>query len=169
MALKKTSGVVVISSNVGESAANTYTEQEIDLSLDILGSEVFVIQAVDIDPNPPDAVATVNTEQRGCLSTTSRTTMGTISDSNVMAFASHAIRASGFIDSGVGISSRSPDSPTASTLDSVGICATSNMFLGTQGTNNNGAKNCQVRIWGYRAKADASTYAALVQSEVLSA
>jgi len=37
------------------------------------------------------------------------------------------------------------------------------------GTNNLAAKDVSGRVWGYRARADASTYAALVQSEVLSA
>jgi len=38
-----------------------------------------------------------------------------------------------------------------------------------KGLANVAAKSASGRLWGYRAKADASTYAALVQSEVLSA
>ena len=37
-----------------------------------------------------------------------------------------------------------------------------------QGSNNTSAKEMQARVYGVRARADASVYAALVQSEVLS-
>jgi len=41
--------------------------------------------------------------------------------------------------------------------------------LNLEGLNNGNPKNCRVRVYGYRATADSSTYAALVQSELLSA
>ena len=54
-------------------------------------------------------------------------------------------------------------------LDYIALIATNNFFVQVQGTANAGAKGVNGRVWGYRAKADSSTYAALVQSEVLSA
>ena len=54
-------------------------------------------------------------------------------------------------------------------LDYVALIATNNFFVQIQGSGNAGAKSVAGRVYGYRARADASTYAALVQSEVLSA
>ena len=54
-------------------------------------------------------------------------------------------------------------------VDYIGLIATNNFFVSVQGANNIAAKGVNGRLWGYRAKADATTYAALVQSEVLSA
>jgi hypothetical protein len=55
-------------------------------------------------------------------------------------------------------------------LDYMAIIATSDFFVGTTDTPLTiaGPVDVAYRIWGYRAKADAATYAALVQSEVLS-
>jgi hypothetical protein len=64
---------------------------------------------------------------------------------------------------------REDPSFTALAEDYIGIIATDNAFLQVEGLNNGNPKNSRVRIFGYRAKASASVYAALVQSEVLSA
>jgi hypothetical protein len=53
--------------------------------------------------------------------------------------------------------------------DYLGIVATNNMFLNIVGLNNGNTKGVSCRVYGYRAKASASLYAALVQSELLSA
>jgi len=60
------------------------------------------------------------------------------------------------------------DSPVAN-LDYVVIIATTNFFVGIIGANNTIPMSVSGRLWGYRARADAATYAALVQSEFLSA
>ena len=62
-----------------------------------------------------------------------------------------------------------PETPTGMGLDYIGIIATNNFFIQLLGVNNLVAKDCEVRMYGVRARADASIYAALVQSEVLSA
>ncbi|GAH27089.1 unnamed protein product, partial [marine sediment metagenome] len=49
------------------------------------------------------------------------------------------------------------------------LIATNNFFVAVLGNGNTSPKSVNGRLWGYRAKADATTYAALVQSEVLSA
>ena len=56
----------------------------------------------------------------------------------------------------------------AATLDWISLLATDDFFAQVEGSNNLAAKTMRFRIWGYRAKADASTYASLVQSELLS-
>ena len=121
MALKRTSSPITISGSVLETAANTFTQATIDLQLNPLDNEVFVVIAVDIDLSDPDALAALNTKTQGSLSNTSRTTTGNISNSNVFAAGIQAIRAAGFADGGVGFSKVSPETPTAANLDNIGI------------------------------------------------
>lgn len=165
--LKATSSVVAISAQVIEAGPNTYTQEEISLDLSPLDNEVFVVVAVDLNPSFPDALAGVDTATQTCISTTSRATMGFIEDNNVLSSGSSAIRAAGFVDGGVGFMQQALETPPA-TLEYIGIIATNNFFLSIQGTGNLVGKTGGARVWGYRARADAAIYSALVQSEVLS-
>ena len=166
--VKQTSDIVTISSRVTETAANTFTQSQVDLQLDVLNREVFVVVAVDLNCGPPDAVDGTNTEMNGCLSTTSRSTMGFLNDSNVIATTNIAIRAADFAQGGVLFQQSSLDSPPAM-LDYIGIIATNDFFISVEGVNNTGAKGMSSRVWGYRAQASADVFAALTQSELLSA
>tara|TARA_R110000782_G_scaffold50320_1_gene109222 strand:+ start:45 stop:554 length:510 start_codon:yes stop_codon:yes gene_type:complete len=168
MALKKTSSTIVISGAVTESAPNAYTQNAIDLQLNPLDNEVFVVEAVDINSDAPEALAGLNTAVRASLSNTSRTTIGRLNDSNVFSTMTTQIMAAGFVDGGVGFASLSPDSPTAGSLEYIGILATNDFFIGVDGTGNTIPKTARFKVYGYRAKADSATYAALVQSELLS-
>lgn len=167
MALKKTSEVIAVSFSVTETAPNTYTQEQINLSLDVLNNEVFVVAAVDLDPSSPDAIAATDTSVSSQLTSTSQTASVNLSNSNCIASFGLAIKAAGFVDGGVGFTRTSLDTPPA-TLDYIGIIATDNFFVAINGSNNTGAKTLNGRLWGYRARADAATYAGLVQSEVLS-
>ena len=100
------------------------------------------------------------------LSTTSRTTTGDLSDANVMAKQELQIRAAGFVDGGVPFATGSNESP-ATQLEYLGIIATNDFFVQVQGSNNLVDHSVTGRLYGVRARADASIYAALVQSEVL--
>ena len=166
--LKATSSQVVISSSVTETGPNVFTNTSIDLQLNVLDREVFVVTAIDLDVASPDAVAAVNTSSNMSISTTARTTMGQLSDTNVMGVALSSIRAAGFVDGGVGFQSLHPDSPTAEGLSYVAVIATNDFHLQIQGGGNLVAKEGHARLWGYRAVADAATFAALTQSELLS-
>lgn len=168
MGFKKTSDLVAISFNLNESAANTYTQEEIALQLDILNNEIFVVLSVDLDVADPDATAGTDTATQASVSTTSQTGLVGLGNTNCLATARASIRAAGFVDSGVSFTRAAETVPMAA-LDYIGLIATNNFFVGVKGTGNGGAKDVQGRLWGYRARADASTYAALVQSEVLSA
>jgi hypothetical protein len=165
--LKSSSDIIIFGANVTESAANTYTELEINLNLDPLNQEVFVVQAIDLDVTPPDAIAATNTDTRAQLSTVTQTAFVGLANANVIGTKSMHIRAAGFADGGVLSDQYSGDTPSAA-LDYVGIIATDNCFLSVAGRNNGTAKSAQVKVYGYRAKADAAIYAALVQSELLS-
>ena len=166
--LKSTSSVVSIGFSVTESAPNIYTEAAVDLNLSPLDREVFVILAINLDGSSPDAIAATNTEVRGSLTSTSFPAMPGIADANTMARRTVNIRAQGFVDGGVGFSASALETPPA-TLDYIGIIATTDFFVQVEGTNNLAAKTVNGKMYGYRAKADAAIYAALVQSEVLSA
>ena len=168
MAFKKTSSEIQISSGLAETGPNTFTQLEVDLSLSPLDNEIFVVTAVDLDIEFPSAIAATNTQVKASVSTTSQTAAQGIDNSNVLASGRNAIQAAGFVDSGIGFTQLGLNVPSGD-VDYIGIVATNNFFLQIQGTANLAAKRVNCRVYGYRARADASTYAALVQSEVLSA
>lgn len=164
-----TSAIMTISGSVTEAVANTMVEEQVPLSLDILGREVLLVYAIDINSSAPDSLAGLNTNAKGSLSTTSRTTIGSIADTNVLAAANKQIRSSGYVDGGVSFEDQSPETPTASHLDYIGIVSTNDFFVQAQGFQNINATQVDWRMWCARAKVSADIYAALVQSETLSA
>jgi hypothetical protein len=168
MSLKQTSSEVQISAGLTETAPGVFSQLEIDLSLSPLDNEVFVVTAVDLDLQAPDAIAATDTDFTAYVSTTSQTATVGIDNSNVLTSSRKDIRAAGFVDGGVGFSQQGLTSPEGMSKW-IGIIATNNFFLGCQGNGNLVAKRANCRVYGYRARADAATYAALVQSEVLSA
>ena len=167
MGFKKTSDTIAVSFLQEESAPNTFTEQEIALQLDVLNNEIFVVLACDLDLEVPDAIAATNTFVRGSVCSTTQTGVQSLGETNCIATARDDIRAAGFVDGGVSFSRAAAQSYTGD-VDYIAIIATNNFFVQVEGANNAVAKTLSGRIWGYRARADASTYAALVQSEVLS-
>ncbi len=166
--LKPSSSPITVSFSVAESAANTYTENRVDLQLNVLDQEVFVVTGINLDILPPDAVATTDTRVRGQLSSTSQTAIRSLSTSNVMAIARDDIRAAGFADAGVGFSAMFGESPAVG-MEYLGIIATNDFFVAVEGDANGGAKAMTGKLYGFRAIADAATFAALTQSELLSA
>jgi hypothetical protein len=168
MGFKKTSDTIAVSFGLTESAPNTFTQEEIALQLDVLNNEIFVVLAIDLDLEAPDAIAATNTTVKGSVTSTTATATQLLSNTNCLATASDVIRAAGFVDGGVGFSRAALQSYTGD-VDYIGLIATNNFFVQVEGANNAVAKTVSGRVWGYRARADASTYAALVQSEVLSA
>ena len=168
MGFKKTSELIAVSFTVEEQAPNTFEQGEIALQLDVLNNEIAVILAIDLDLTSPDAIAATNTFVTGAVSSTSQSVMPTIGATNTLATARQAIRAQGFVDGGVGFD-RSASSTPVGDIGYIGLIATNNFFAMVQGINNISQKTLTGRVWLYRAKAYSSTYAALVQSEVLSA
>lgn len=165
--LTKPSSQIIISGSVTELAPNTFIQSQIDLQLNVLDREIFVVTSVDIDTTSPDALAGIDTKTASSLSTTSRTTVGSLADSNVIGRASFSIESAGYVDSGVGFQQTHPETPMTS-MDYVALIATNDFFVQVQGTANVSNKSMTFRVWGYRAVADAATFAALTQSELLS-
>jgi hypothetical protein len=168
MALKKTSSEVQISSRVAQTLLNTFAQVEVDLSLSPLDNEIFVVTGLDLDTSPPDAVAGLDTEVKSYVSTTSQTTAQGINNSNVIGAQRLSIMAAGFVDGGVGFDQLGGTVPTGEVM-AIAFIATNNFFVGIDSTNCVDFQAANCRVYGYRARADAATYAALVSSEVLSA
>ena len=166
--LKQQSSTVAIGFSVVESAPNTFTQGSVDLNMDPLSQEVFVVQALDLTVGPSDAIAGVNTAMTCSLTTTSQAGVTTLANSNCLAIAINQIRAAGFVDGGVGLVQTAGETP-GTLLEYIGIIATNDFFIQIEGANNLAPHNVTGKLYGYRARADASVYAALVQSEVLSA
>jgi len=166
--LKQTSSVVAIGFSVTESAPNTFTQNSVDLNLSPLDREVFVVLAVNLDAGFPDALAGQNTLSSASLTTTTQTDIATLANSNCLSVVNQAFRGAGLVDGGVGFASQALETPP-STLEYIGIIATNDFFIQVKGVNNLVAKGLTGKMYGYRARADASIYSALVQSEVLSA
>ena len=168
--LKSSSSPIQISAEVVETAPNTFVSDQIDLTLNVLDNEVFVVTQLNLDVDAPDSVTATSTEVKASISTTRRTSVGNISDQNVLGFANRQIICNGAMTPDGGhVFDREDPLFSALEVDYLGIIATNNAFLNLQGAANGNIKAARCRIYGYRATASASIYAALVQSELLSA
>ena len=165
--LKPSSSNVSIGFSLVESAANTFTQQSVDLNLSPLDREVFVVLAVNLDPQSPD-FKTASTFTNCSLTTTSQTDVATLGEANCLAVAQQRIQVEAGSGLGVAFQQQSLETPP-STLEYIGIIATNDFFVQVLGGNNTSAKGVSGKLYGYRAVASADIYAALVQSEVLSA
>lgn len=167
--LKQTSSSLAIGFGVEQTAANTFIQGQIDLNLSPLDREVFVVQAINLDPNTPDSVAGVTTRCGASLTSTSQTATVELNNSNCLASASNLIKQNVSSTDGTAFQTGFFESPTAIGLDYIGIIATNDFFVQLSTSNCVDKKAVFGKLYGYRAIADADIYAALVQSEVLSA
>jgi hypothetical protein len=164
--LKATSSTVAIGFSVDETAANTFTQGSVDLNLSPLDREVFVILAINLDAKTPDLTLGTDSSVACSLTSTSQTAITNLSNSNCMAASVNKIRSNA--TGAVSFQSLGSETPPA-TLEYIGIIATNDFFVQVQGVGNTAARGVSGKLYGYRARADASIYSALVQSEVLSA
>lgn len=163
--LKQTSSVISIGFGVDETVANTFAEAQIDLNLSPLDREVFVVLAINLDPFTPEATG-ADTKVESSLTTTSQADVANLSNSNCLAASGNFIKSDGTV--AVSFQSLGQETPP-SNLEYIGIIATNDFFVQVKGTGNLNIKGMDGKIYGYRARASADIYAALVQSEVLSA
>lgn len=181
MGIKKTSETITVSSFIQQSAAGTFTTETIDLQLNPLDNEVFVVTGVKIDflNNLPSHLGNlaglIQLQEAVALTTTRPTSIPNLSDNNCIAYGSRHVTQSNpsstpFDPLAFMVTENGPiDTPDAN-MDYIGIVATSDMFLSCDSSSTDDVViQAAIRVYGYRAKADAATYAALVQSEVLSA
>jgi len=166
--LKQTSSVVSIGFSVDESGPNTFTQGQVDLNLSPLDREVFVVLAVNMDPFTPEAIAATDTKVESSLTTTRQTSVANLSNSNCLAASGNYIKSAGYLDGGVSFQSIGAETPPAN-LDFIGIIATSDFFIQVAGAGNLNPRGVDGKLYGFRATANSDIFAALVQSEVLSA
>lgn len=178
MALKRSSEVITISGRLQQGVVNAFEVNPVDLQLNPLDQEVFVVTAVKIDflSKAPHQLIVAgggwsSAEFEVGLTTTRPTSMPTLGDSNCFAFANrqtvYYVDAAGDFTVFSENEQGPADTPDTN-LDYIGIIATSDMFVSIDGDGSSHVADIAYRVYGYRAKADAATYAALVQSEVLS-
>lgn len=166
--LKQTSSTIAIGFKATETGANTFTQASVDLNLSPLDNEVFVVLAIDLNPSTPNSIAATDTSVRTSVTTTSQTSNVNLDNSNCLAVSQSHIKAAGFVDAGVGFQTAGMETPPAN-LEFIGIIATNDFFVQILGEGNLNARSVTGKMYGYRARADASIYSALVQGEVLSA
>lgn len=167
MGFKKTSDLIAISFGVTQTVNDTYIEEEIALQLDVLNNEIFVVVAADLNCAMPPCIPGTNTNVAAAISSTTQATIGKLSSTNVIAVAQLDVRST--TPDAVAPFSRAAEEAYAGDLDYLALIATNNFFVGCDSANTGALAAVTGRLWGYRAKADSTTYAALVQSEVLSA
>ena len=164
-----TSAIITISGTTDEVVPGVMAQEQIPLQLDILNREVLLVYAIDLNVAAPSAISGTDTASNMSLSSTSRTTIGNIGDTNVFSASIKQIRAAGFIDGGVAFTQTSLDTPHSNALDYIGIISTNDFFVQVQGANNLTNVQGNWRMWCARARVTADIYAALVQGETLSA
>ena len=182
MALKKTSETVSISKSADflSAAPGGFTVTQLDMNLSVLDREVFVVTAIEFDFLFDDAVVLPVSGTRATYKAAVHTTRPdgvadmTLGNPNCLATWTAYVNGDGASGGGT------PDffyneqlvgaTPHAG-LDHVGILATDNFFIACDAGITYApavTSSVGIRVYGYRAQADATTYAALVQSEVLS-
>jgi hypothetical protein len=169
--LKQSSSVVAIGFEVQETAINTFSQTAVDLNLSPLDREVFVVLSINLNVTRPDGQAALDTGSSAAVTTTRQLAANgvpTLADANCLARLDHSITAAGFVDSGIGFTNASSETPVGA-LEYIGIIATNDFFVQVEGFQNTGLKSATGKLYGYRATASADIFAALVQSEVLSA
>jgi len=174
MSLKKTTEQIQISTTVNSTTPGAFAATPIDLQLNPLDNEVFVVEAMVTDFVSaffPVLVAdgSFAVEDRIAVTTTRPSAMPTIGNSNCLGTSyrnfNYAVQG-GALTTITAMEQHSMDNPS-SNLDRLGLIATSDFFISVLSDAASGSEFA-VRLYGYRARADAATYAALVQSEVLS-
>lgn len=175
--LKETSSQIEVSFSLTESSSNTFTTSRVDLQLNALDNEVFVVTGVKMDLESPDmnltgASQNVRASVQAALTKQEQTSLPTLATSNCFATAKetlvYAEHAAGGMFTAAAAAFQENNNDTPSQLDYVDIIATPDFHVGIAGSANSGTKTVNGKLYGYRARADAAIYAALVQSEVLS-
>jgi hypothetical protein len=169
--LKQTSSLITIGFNVDQTGIDVFTQGRVDLQLNPLDNEVFVVQAINLDAQTPDVNPGLDTLTNSSLTSTSKTAVANLSDSNCLANARDEIRSNPALaatSAGVAFSTNSMETPPSG-LEYIGIIATNDFFIQVNTANSLNTKGVSGKMYGYRAKASSSIYAALVQSELLSA
>ncbi len=170
--LKSTSSPLVISFSVIEDAVDTFTTQRIDLQLNALDNEVFVITGAKLDISAPTFGIPSN-DRFGVFASLSKQDISSsaqrgLGNPSVFATANAQVFTDADAGSNVAITIQENDIDTPQSMEYLDIIATPDFNVNINGFNQTARSSVDGKLYGYRARADAATYAALVQSELLS-
>ena len=166
MAIKQITSLVNIGGNVTESAANTFTEAVIGINLSPVDRQVFVITDVSFTSSEPQVIPGTSTFVKYQVTKTAQTGMLGAANPDLVSAASKHLFAGAAEFSWAETDFGSQQNSTGGRNDYLMILATEDAFISVLGDNNTAARTAQVRVTGYFATADASTYQALVLSEL---
>tara|TARA_Y100001938_G_C8025460_1_gene397748 strand:+ start:314 stop:850 length:537 start_codon:yes stop_codon:yes gene_type:complete len=176
MGLKRTSELLQIGGSVTQQEKNQAIEVEVSLPLSTLDREVFVITDLIMDVDFPQISSGTNTRvfsqvtKTSCDDGSGNIEFKAINDADLVGrIDERVLYPSANAMAYVRTSSYDNYMHTTGTkLDHLGILATPNFYIAIDsvGTSAASVKGGYVRLHGYRAKADADTYAALVTAEL---
>lgn len=175
MALKKTSALMNLGGRVELVDGAGFTEAEVNLPLDALNREVFVVTDIQLDYNPGllfDAALGGTEEIAGQVSMNTQTGMIGINDPDCVGrFGARTIQGGAAnLGTGTSLYHANPDETSSGTqADYLSIVATPDFFVGgVLATTTGGAPNrtINIRLTGYRAVADTGTYSALIAQQI---
>lgn len=167
MSFKKTSAIFNVGASVTESAANTYTQAQVTLPLSSLDREVFILTDVQMSggnvATAPGGVGSSDVQ----VTKTSQANLLTIADPDVIGRMSIKLDDSAGLGPAV-VEDRHPGNSfsTGTDRDYLAVIATPNFFISTASVGQAAPLSAAARLTGYRAKATADTYAALVTEEL---
>lgn len=159
--LRRTSANLNIGGFVESAVANTFTEAEVNLPLSTLDREVFVVTDVYIEVKRPDTIPATNCSTAGQVTKTPQTEILRINDPSMVSKSTEEVFGGVAEFSWAGY-----EWPQVNGDDVIAVIATPNFFIAVDGTNNATTENAACRLTGYRAKATADVYAALVTEEL---
>ena len=174
MTLKKTSALMNLGGTIDFVDGAAYAESEISLPLDTLSREVWVCTDVQVDHELLVFDAAPGGAQSIGIRVTKNTQTGLIEINDpdcISSYSANLIQTTvANLGGGAFQQSKAPDEfSTGEGKDYLCIIATPNWFVGgTFSTTTGGAGNraAFVRMTGYRATADTSTYSALIAEQL---
>ncbi len=164
---KRTSQLLHIGASVSEQAPATFSENEIELPLSSLDREIFVVTDIDLSAPQHVVVAGVNVVSDIQLTKTSQT--GLIGINHPTVLGKKRITKDNNVVPVMAVTEEShPNSlqSTGTTRDFLGIIATPSFFIQAWTQGGTAPTTGNARITGFRARASADLYAALVTEEL---
>lgn len=170
MSYKRSSSLLNIGAAVTETDVDTFTELQVNLPLNTLDREIFVVTDILIYTSNPDMNVGGNSALSAYCSKVSLANRGLNStdpsDSYFLGAKQWYV-----YDGGAGSTIATEALPsdqytTGTERDHLAVVATPDFFISIRGSAQSNPKEVAVRLTGYRAIADADTYAALVTEEL---
>tara|TARA_R100000951_G_scaffold114742_2_gene120687 strand:- start:443 stop:955 length:513 start_codon:yes stop_codon:yes gene_type:complete len=167
-AYKITSDPFFVNGSVTETAADTYTQNEISLPLDSLNQEGVLVHAVYWTTSDSARVPNQLADIRCQLTATSKTGIIGANDANLISRRELAITGGAAEFSGPHVIDFIGSEAPYQESDNLMLIATDNVFLAIEGRNQTLPRTAQFRMVCSRVKLDSAAYAALVTNELTS-